>query len=61
MQRWFSPLECLVEFDLINENKFEIRYFDPYIVFSLVSTMRTSYQTLTMHHPNPSTRAQLAF
>ena len=60
MQRWFSPLECLVEFDLINENKFEIGSFDPYIVILLVSMMRASYQTLIVHHPNPSTRAQLA-
>ena len=54
MQRRFSLLERHVEFDLIDEDEFEIGYFNPYVVFPLMSMTRTSYQTLTVHHPNPS-------
>ena len=43
MQRRFSLLERHVEFDLIDEDEFEIGPFDPYIAFPLVSTMRASY------------------
>ena len=60
MQRQFSLLESPIEFNLIDEDEFEIEPFDPHIVFPHVSTTRASYQILTVHHPNPSTRAQPA-
>ena len=54
MQQWFSLLERPVEFDLTDEDEFEIRSFNPYVLFPPVSTTRASYQILTVHHPNPS-------
>ena len=53
MQRQFSLLESPIEFNLIDEDEFEIEPFDPHIVFPHVSTTRASYQILTVHHPNP--------
>ena len=58
MQRQFSLLESPIEFNLIDEDEFEIEFFYPHVVFSPVSTTRASYQILTVHHPNPFARAQ---
>ena len=60
IQGWFSPLKCLVESNMINEDGFKIGHFDPYIIFPLVSTTRASCQTLIVHHLNMYGRAQPA-
>ncbi|KAF3616369.1 hypothetical protein FXO37_35106 [Capsicum annuum] len=48
-----SPSKHYVESDWINEGGFEIEPFDSYVICPSLSTMRTSYQTLIEHHPNP--------
>ena len=51
-------LECLAEFDLINEGEIEIGLYDPHVVSPLLSSMRASRQVLAAHLPNPSRQAQ---
>ena len=54
IQWWFSPLKCLVELDMVNEDGFKIRHFDPYIGIYDKGIL----SNLIVHRLNPYGRAQ---
>ena len=53
-QRFFTS-KHLAEFDLISEDEYYwIELFHPYIIYPSLSMTKAFYQTLIVHHPNPS-------